>query len=231
MQIVALFRHQLDAVGGEQLIVAERGRDRVRARTRTLKSGLHVVGAVAARRLGSVDPDRQFPGQAGRRGDFRISALVFDLALRPLRHELVLHECSAQKIGDDRDACFLREWLLFGWRRRIDRLFRSGIDRRLGQHVVVEQDFRFAAALAVAQDALVGDRLPIRARLGLVAIMRLGVGLELLAVLDHCRGQRLCGRGAMGGRRGARRNARRTAAVPRAPGRYCGAKGSRIVAP
>jgi len=45
-----------------------------------------------------------------------------------------------------------------GW---IDRPRRPGIDRRLGEHVIVELDALVVAAFGVAHTALVGDRVPI----------------------------------------------------------------------
>ena len=95
----------------------------------------HVVGAVAAG-LERVDADRLFPGEAGGRRDLGVGALELELALRPVRHEAVLRGRGLEEIRNARDrrapAAPARAAAAIAGRPR-----RSGIDRRLGQHIVV----------------------------------------------------------------------------------------------
>ncbi len=83
--MIALLRQQLDAIGVEQLIVAKRGRDRLRAGPLIFQSGLYVVCALPAG-LESVDADDLISGEAGGSRNLDIGALEFDFALRPRRH-------------------------------------------------------------------------------------------------------------------------------------------------
>ena len=83
-EFAALLGEQFDAVGGEQLVVADRGGDRARARPRCAQSRLHVVIAVAAG-LERIDPHRLLARQPGCRRDAGIGALELDFAGRPLR--------------------------------------------------------------------------------------------------------------------------------------------------
>ena len=100
---MALLGEQFDAVGGEQLVVADRGRDRARARPRGAQSRLHVVIAVAAG-LERIDPHRLLARQPRRRGDAGIGALELDLAGGPLRRELEMLRRGLQEIGDHRNG-------------------------------------------------------------------------------------------------------------------------------
>ena len=63
-EFMALLGEQLDAVGGQQLVVADRGRDRALAAMR--KARLHVMIAVAAG-LERIDPHRLLARQPGSR--------------------------------------------------------------------------------------------------------------------------------------------------------------------
>jgi len=82
---VALFSHQLDAVGGEELIIAHRGGDRALAAV--LDAGLHVVAAGAAG-FERIDPHRLLAGQPGGERVAGVGALELDFAGRTLRREL-----------------------------------------------------------------------------------------------------------------------------------------------
>jgi hypothetical protein len=72
-ELIAAFGDDLDGVGRQQLIVAQRRRDRARPLI-VFKPRLHVVIAVAAD-LEAVDAHDLFFGQSGRRGDPGVSAL------------------------------------------------------------------------------------------------------------------------------------------------------------
>src|SRR5207247_1631000 len=85
-EVISLLSHQLDAVRGQELIVAERGRDRLRSRFRLLEARLHVVCAVAAR-LEGVNTYDLLLGQPGGKGDFGISAFILDLTSWLLRNK------------------------------------------------------------------------------------------------------------------------------------------------
>jgi hypothetical protein len=65
---LALLGDDLDAVGVQQLIVAERGRDRAGSRPILFETGLGIVFAVAAD-LEGVDPNRLLSRKSGRTGD------------------------------------------------------------------------------------------------------------------------------------------------------------------
>jgi hypothetical protein len=169
---------------------------------------LHVVAAIAAG-LEGVDAHDLRLSEPGRQGGLCIGALVFHLGLRALRREIEMLRRQSQEIGDHRHV-FARRPRRRTRRRRIDRLRRARIDRRLGQHIVFEHDGLVGAALGVALAPLVGDRLPIGARLVVELLACLGVFLELAAVFDHRR---------RSGRRSRRRDAG-TARTGGAAGRW-----------
>ena len=76
--------------------------------------------------------------------------------------------------------------------RRIDRPLRPGIERRLGQHVIVERDGLAIAPLGVAAAPLLGDRGPIGAGLCLERGARFLIFLQLAAIFrDRLRRGRL----------------------------------------
>ena len=145
-ELIAMLGHQPDAVGAQELIVADGRRDRPRARPRMRQSGLHVVGAVAAG-LEGIDANDLILGQAGGRRDLRVGALECDLALRPLRHEAELLGGRLEKIGHHRNVGLARLGRVGIGCGRIDRPRRPLVDRRLGQHVVVEPDRLVVATL------------------------------------------------------------------------------------
>ncbi|MBA7475914.1 hypothetical protein ES707_11289 [subsurface metagenome] len=198
-QRVALLGHQFDAVGREQLVVADRRRDRPRARAAIAR--LHVVVAVAAG-LEGIDPHRLLLGQAGRGGDARIGAFEIDLVGGPLRRELEVVRRGLNQIRHHRDR--LARWP-FG-RRRIDRPLRPGIDRWLGQHVVVERDLLTGAPLGIAAAPLLGDRIPVgfEGRLCLLPLLQLaaifghGLWRDLRRGLRHGAGHGVRKRGQFG---------------------------------
>jgi hypothetical protein len=134
----ALLGDQLDGVGGQQLIIADRGGNGARAAM--LDTRLHIVIAGAAG-LERIDPHRLLAGETGRRGDAGIGALELDFAGRPLRRELEMLQGGLHQIGDDRNGLVqARRMLGFGLRRRVDRPLRPAIDRRLGQDIIIERD-------------------------------------------------------------------------------------------
>src|SRR5713226_6207804 len=102
-EFVALLGEQLDAVSGEQLVVADRGRDRARARPRSAQPRLHVVIAVAAG-LERIHPHRLLAGQPGRRSHPGIGALEVDFAGGSLRRELEMLAGGFQEVGDERNS-------------------------------------------------------------------------------------------------------------------------------
>ena len=102
---MALLGQQLDAVGGQQLVVAHRGRDRALAAM--LDARLHVVIAGAAG-LERIDPHRLLARQPRGQRVARIGALELDLARRPLRRELIELLRGAQEIGDHRNRLCAR---------------------------------------------------------------------------------------------------------------------------
>src|SRR5262245_66116852 len=73
-ELMPLLRQQLDAVGGQELVVAERGGNRPRIRSGIFQPRLHVVLAVAAG-LERVDADRLLAREPGRGRDLGVGAL------------------------------------------------------------------------------------------------------------------------------------------------------------
>ena len=184
---IALLRHQVHAVGVQQLVVPERRRDRARI-ARIFQPGLRVVGAVAAD-LEPIDANRLFAADPGRRRDLGIGALELDLAARPLRHEAEVLLRGPQEIRHHRHVGARRRLRRAG---RIRRPRRSGIDRRLRQHVVLEHDLLVVATLGIARAPLVGDRGPVRAGLLFELLARRPVGLELALIVVRRRLRRRC---------------------------------------
>ncbi|MGY4166657.1 hypothetical protein ACVIM8_000730 [Bradyrhizobium sp. USDA 4529] len=82
-----------------------------------------------------------------------------------------------KRLGRTRRLAFL----LF--RSRIDRPLRTLIDRRLLQHVIVQRDLHAVAPLGIAAAPLLGDRVPIGARVLLEGGARLLIFLQLAAIL------------------------------------------------
>src|SRR6185437_11990537 len=142
----ALFGDQFNAVGGEKLVVADRGGNGARAAM--LDAGLHVIISGAAC-LERIDPHRLLARQSGGRRDASISALELEFAGRTLWRELELLLGGLQQVGDDGNG--LVRWTRWhGLRRRIDRPLRAGIDWRLGQHIVLGIDRLVIAPLGIA---------------------------------------------------------------------------------
>ena len=196
-EFVALFGQQFDAVGGEQLVVADRGRDRAGARPRGAQARLHVVIAGAAG-LERIDPHRLLARQARGQRVAGIGALELDFGGRPLRRELELLGGGFQEIGDHRNRLALARRLLF-LRLRIDRPLRPAIDRRLRQHIIVERNGLAFPPLGVAALSFLRDRRPIGARLLLERGARFLIFFQLAAIFgDRLRRGRL--RHRIGGR-------------------------------
>jgi len=180
-----MFGQHRHRIGRQHLVVADRRRDRLRPRRRD--AGLRIVGAVAAG-LEGIDADDLLARQARGERDARIGALEFEIARRLIRHEAELGLRVAEEIGDHRDRRRLARFRS-GRRIGIDRARRAGIDRRLLQHVVLEQDGFVAAALGVADAALVAHRVPVGRGGGLVGPARRFIGRELgLVVAGHSDG-------------------------------------------
>ena len=80
---------QAHRIGAQQLVVADRGRDRPRVLAMP-SACLGIVLAIAAG-LEGVDADRLFPGEARAIGGFGVGLLELRVGLRPVRHEA---ECA-----------------------------------------------------------------------------------------------------------------------------------------
>src|ERR1700691_6806022 len=132
-ELVALFGNDLDRVGRKKLIVAERGSDRARFLV-VLESSLHIVAAVAAS-FEAVDAHNLIPGKPGRERRPGISVLEFAFAARQARNEFKFALRRRKKIGYHR---YIRRRILLRL-ERIARPGRTGINRGLGEHVIVEQ--------------------------------------------------------------------------------------------
>ena len=209
-ELIAVAGEQAHAVGGEELVVADGGRDRARVRPRMRQARLHVIGAVAAG-LERIDPHDLFAGQARCLRLAGIGALEFEIVGRPLRREAIVIGGGFQEIGDDRDRRARRLGgigLVLILRAR-----RAAIDRRLRQHIVVDADRLAVAALGETGAALVRDRIPIGARLRLIGVARAGIGREprLIARARRRLGRDPLGMGRLGRdqRRGGEQNARK----------------------
>ncbi len=161
-EFVAVTCEQIHRVGGEKLVVADGGRDRLRVLVRGAPR-LRVVFAVAAG-LEGVDANRLLAGEAGLRRHLRVGLLEFRLGFRPVGHEVVLPLRRGEELGDCRKR--RRRSLEAGARHVTRRARRSAVDRRLLQHVVSEDDLLAFPAFGDARAALFADRLPVR--LGLV---------------------------------------------------------------
>src|SRR6266700_2975209 len=94
--------------------------------------------------LESINSNNLISGQSRGERHFGISALELDLALRQSRRKLELLAGRSQKIGDDRHIGRTRAG--FGFYR----LWRSGIDRRLGEDVVRDRQRLATRAFAIA---------------------------------------------------------------------------------
>ena len=212
-ELIAAFGDDLDGVGRQQLIVAQRRRDRARPLI-VFKPRLHVVIAVAAG-LEAVDTHDLLFGQPGRQGDAGVSAFEFALALRLKWSKLELALGGCEKVGHHRHVRRGRR-RLFLRLRRIARFRRAAIDRRLRQHIIVERDLFTARAFRRPQMPLCGNRAPIRLGRGRVARLDLQIFGQSAAILDH-RGRKRrrrhcrCGwRVAALGRLGAKRRRRQS---------------------
>ena len=185
-EMAAVFRNDLNGIGRQQLIVAERGGDGASMRI-IFAAGLDVVVAVAGC-FEAVNAHDLISGQPGRQRHAGVSALELVVALRPLRRELEFAFRRGKKVGDHRHIDPLRR--RFGL-ERIARLWWPAIDRWLNEHVVVDRK-RFAVrAFGVAQLPLRRDLAPIRARGGGVSVVELGIGFQCGAILRH-RGAGIC---------------------------------------
>ncbi len=158
------------------------------------KPGLDLVVAVS-RRFKSVNSHDLIFGQTSRQRHLGVGAFEFAVVLRQPRNEFEFLLCRGKKIGDHRHIDRPRRRLRL---QRILRFRRSGIDRRLIEHVILDRKLLVARALAIAQLPLLGDRTPIRARLGGVNLVRSVIFLQSAAVLGHrrrkiWRGRRLIG--------------------------------------
>src|SRR5207245_8874743 len=173
-----------------QLVVAQRGGNRLRPRPRLFQPRLHVIFAVPTG-LESVNSHGLFLRQPGGGGDRGVGAFVLLLATRLLRNKVEFLRRCLQKVGHDRHV--LPWWRLFGRCRGIDRFRRARIDRRLGQHVIAEHNVLIVAAFGTSQPSLVRDGTPVGVGLGLVFLTREGVLLELATVFGHG-GRRRCAR-------------------------------------
>ena len=183
-----LFGEQRDAVGGEQLVVADRRRDRARARARGAQSGLHVVIAVAAG-LERIDPHDLLARQPGRQCDAAIGALELDLAGGPLRRKLEMRRGGFQEIGDHRKRLALAG-LVVGL--RIHRPLRPVVQRRLRQDIIIERDGLALAPLGVAAAPFFGNRGPVGFGFLLERGARRLIFLQLAAIFrDRLRRRRL----------------------------------------
>ena len=174
-ELVAVLGEQAHRVGAEQLVVADRGRDRLRVLVRG-QPRLGVVFAVAAG-LERIDADRLLAGEARRCGDLGISLLELSLAPRPVGHEVVLLLCRGEEFRDCRDR-HRRPHRIALRRHVVRRARRAGIDRRMFQHVVDKHDPLAAPALGEARAPLVGDRLPVGLSLLLVSRAGADIGFD-----------------------------------------------------
>ena len=187
-EMMTAFGDDLDRIGRQQLVVAERGGDSAR-RLVVFEPGLHVVTAVAAG-LEAVDADDLFFVQAGREGNLPVGALEFTFALRPARNEFEFLSGGGKKIGDHRHVGPGGRRLLLRRLRRIDRFGRAGINRRLGEHIIVERQRFLARALGDALAPFLRNEAPIRLGLGGVSGLRLLIFSKRAAILRDCRGRR-----------------------------------------
>jgi hypothetical protein len=131
--------------------------------------------------------------QSRRRGHPGVSALEFAFALRRSWNELEFLLCRGEKIRHHRHISHARR-RLFIRLRGIARFRRPGINRRLGEHVVVDRNRFVVCALGRAQVALLGDPAPIRRGHGSIFLLRVRVLGQRAAILRHCsRGGRRIG--------------------------------------
>ena len=100
-ELRSLFRDDFDGVGGEQLVIAERGGDGA-AMFVVFEARFDVVAAVASR-LEAVNPHHLVLGQTRSLSDLGIDLFERDVALRRPRHEIELLLRGGDKISDDRD--------------------------------------------------------------------------------------------------------------------------------
>ena len=84
-----------------------------------------------------------------------IGALELDFRRRTLWRELELFGCGLQEIPDDRNRLALPRLRWFG--RWIDRPLRPCVERRMGQHIIVERDGLAIPPFGVAATTLLGD--------------------------------------------------------------------------
>ena len=203
----ALLRQDFHRIGRQQLVVAERGGDGATVLV-IFEPGFDVVTAVSGR-FKAVNPHDLVPRQAGGKRRYGVSALKLGLALRKARDEFELLARRCDKIGDHRHIDRSRR--NFGL-ERIARFRRTGIDRRLRQHIIGQGQRLATGALGIAQLPLIRNQRPVRARCRGIALPRLVVFLERMAVVGHGRSgaRRLHqGIGGLAGLRRRRRKARR----------------------
>lgn len=117
--------------------------------------------------------------------------------MRPFGHKLKLRQGVAEKIRNARDGC-PRDRRLSGWGRGVNRSGRPRIDRRLGEHIVVDDKRLTVATLGIAELAFVADECPIGGCLRLIllpcsVIFRKRLLVVGLGLLEPCRaGLREC---------------------------------------
>ena len=180
---LALLGHDLDAVGIQQLIVAECRRYRVRSRPILFETGLGIVFAVTAD-LERVDANCLLAREPGRAGDFGVGPFEVDLARGPGRHEPIFLERMPQKISHNGQGW--SGWQVVALFGRRNRPCRAAVERRLRQHIVFRYDRLTATTLGVAHLALLPDLIPIRRRNLFKRLTRRLVGGELAKVVRLC---------------------------------------------
>ena len=180
---LALLGHDLDAVGVQQLIVAECRRYRVRSRPILFETGLGIVFAVTAD-LERVDANCLLAREPGRAGDFGVGPFEVDLARGPGRHEPIFLERMPQKISHNGQGW--SGWQVVELFGRRNRPCRAAVERRLRQHIVFRYD-RLTAddAWRCASGASAGPD-PNRRRNLFKRLTRRLVGGELAKVVRLC---------------------------------------------
>ena len=101
-ELVTGLGQQLDAVGSQQLVIAESGRDGVRIRCVVLEARLHVVLTIAAR-LEAVDLHRLLFGKSRSGRSSHVRSLVIDFGRRSVRDKIEFFLGGVKEDGDDRD--------------------------------------------------------------------------------------------------------------------------------
>ncbi len=184
--MVATLGQQFHRVGGQQLIVADRRRDRAAAGAPRREARLHIIVAVAAG-LERIDPDDLVPGQPFRGRRSHIGSLEFDLRGRALRRELEMLRGGLDEIRRHRNVFRRTRSLVrlrFGF--RIHRPLRASVDRRLLQHIIIGGDLDAVPSLGIADLALFAHRTPIGGGIFFERSAGLLVVFQTALVLRHC---------------------------------------------